>query len=107
VPRKSGFLTPSVGTSSRFGFVASESYYWAINRRYDATINGTYYTARGPATQLALRGRPTAKSHFDASFFGVKDKGALLDDGSRFKQGGSSFEMRGAAQLPGGFRGVA
>ena len=107
VPRKSGFLTPSVGTSSRFGFVLAESYYWAINRSYDATINGTYYTARGPATQVSLRGRPTANSHFDAVFFGVADRGQKLDDGSRLKQGGASFNMRGMTTLPAGFRGVA
>ena len=107
VPRKSGFLTPSIGTSSRYGMVLAESYYWAINRSYDATINGTYFTSRGPATQLSLRGRPTRGSHFDAVFFGVKDRGRKLDDGRRIKQGGSSFEMRGATSLPGGFRGVA
>lgn len=107
VPRKSGFLTPSFGTSSRFGFVMAESYYWAINRSYDATINGTYYSARGAASQLSLRGRPTANSHFDAVFFGVADRGRKLDDGSRFKQGGSSFQMRGMSSLPWGFRGVA
>ncbi|MCB9385202.1 MAG: LPS-assembly protein LptD [Bryobacterales bacterium] len=107
VPRKSGFLTPSVGTSSRFGMVLAESYYWAINRSYDATINGTYYTARGPASQLSFRGRPTKGSYFDAVFFGVADRGRKLDDGSRYKQGGSQFAMRGATMLPGGFRGVA
>ena len=107
VPRKSGFLTPSIGTSSRFGFVLAESYYWAINRSYDATFNGTYYSARGGASQVTFRGRPTAGSHFDATFFGVADRGQKLDDGSRYKQGGASFQMRGAAWLPGGFRGVA
>ncbi len=107
VPRKSGFLTPSIGTSSRFGLVLAESYYWAINRSYDATINGTFYSSRGAASQLSFRGRPTKSSHFDAVFFGVKDRGQKLDDGRRLKQGGSSFTMRGAAVLPGGFRGVA
>jgi LPS-assembly protein len=37
----------------------------------------------------------------------VADRGRKLDDGSRFKQGGSSFSMRGMSSLPGGFRGVA
>jgi LPS-assembly protein len=107
LPRESGFLTPNIGNSSRFGFVLGQSYFWAINRSYDATIGGTWYTNRGLASQVAFRGRPTAASHFDAVFFGVKDRGQLLDDGTRGeKQGGASASVRGAAQLPGGFRGV-
>ncbi len=106
-PRQSGFLTPSVGTSSRFGFVARQSYYWAINRSYDATFDGTLYSRRGFASQTSFRGRPTKSSSFDAVFFGVKDRGLKLDNGDRLKQGGNSFSMRGTAKLPGGFRGVA
>ena len=107
VPRRSGFLTPNVGTSSRYGFVLGESYYWAINRSYDATLTGTYFSSRGLASQASFRGRPTQNSYFDADFFGVKDRGLKLDSGERRKQGGGSFAMRGVAKLPGGFRGVA
>lgn len=107
VPRQSGFLTPNAGTSSRFGFIVGQSYYWAINRSYDATIGGTLYTSRGVASRLGVRGRPTKRSQFDAEFFGVKDRGQKLDNGDRRKQGGSSFDMRGSASMPGGFRGVA
>ena len=53
----------------------------AINRSYDATVGATLYTDRGVASQLGFRGRPTANSHFDAYFFGVKDRGLKLDDG--------------------------
>lgn len=106
LPRQSGFLTPNIGNSSRFGFVLGQSYFWAINRSYDATVSGTWYTDRGFATQVGFRGRPTRGSTFDASFFGVKDRGFKLDDGRRIPQGGKSFSMRGSAQFPGGFRGV-
>ena len=107
LPRQSGLLTPNIGNSSRFGFVLGQSYFWAINRSYDATLGGTWYTGRGYAGQAGFRGRPTANSNFDAFFLGVKDRGQPLEDGSRGgKQGGHSFTMRGAAQLPGGFRGV-
>ena len=41
LPRRSGFLTPNIGNSSRFGLVLGQSYYWAINRSFDATIGGT------------------------------------------------------------------
>ncbi len=107
LPRQSGFLTPNLGTSSRYGFVLGQAYYWAISRSYDATLGGTWYTDRGLASQLGFRGRPTANSYFDALFVGVQDRGRKLPDGSRRKQGGNSFNMRGAAVLPGGFRGVA
>ena len=107
LPRRSGFLTPNIGNSSRFGLVLGQSYYWAINRSFDATIGGTLYTDRGIASQIGLRGRPTANSHFDAYFFGVRDRGLKLDDGRRIKQGGRSFTMKGSADFPGGFRGVA
>ncbi len=108
LPRNSGFLTPNIGNSSRFGFVLGQSYFWAINRSYDATIGGTLYTDRGIASQIGFRGRPTEGSYFDAFFFGVRDRGPRLDDGSRgAKQGGRSFSMRGSARLPAGFRGVA
>lgn len=107
VPRQSGFLTPNIGNSSRFGFVFGQGYYWAINRSYDATVHGTLYADRGYASQLSFRGRPTSRSNFNAVFFGVKDRGALLSTGERYKQGGSSFSIDGTAQLPGGFRGVA
>ena len=107
LPRHSGFLTPNIGNSSRFGLVFGQAYYWAVNRSYDATFNGTLYTDRGLANQVSLRGRPTSHSNFNAVFFGVKDRGLLLDNGDRLKQGGASFSIDGVAQLPGGFRGVA
>lgn len=107
IPRRSGFLTPNIGTSTRFGMVLGGSYYWAINRSYDATVSSTLFTSRGLATQASFRGRPTKSSSFDADFFGVKDRGLRLDSGDRLKQGGQSFTMRGVSKLPGGFRGVA
>lgn len=107
LPRHSGFLTPNIGNSSRFGLVFGQAYYWAVNRSYDATFNGTLYTDRGLASQVSFRGRPTSRSNFNAVFFGVKDRGLLLDNGDRLKQGGASFSIDGVAQLPGGLRGVA
>ena len=107
VPRRSGFLTPNAGNSSLYGAVLGQSYYWAINRSYDATITGTLYTSRGLATTVGFRGRPTRNSHFDATFFGVEDRGLLLDNGERLKQGGESLSFDGVAKFPKGFRGVA
>ena len=107
MPRQSGFLTPTIGNSSRFGRILGQSYYWAINRSFDATFGGTLYTSRGFATNASLRGRPTKNSNFDAVFFDVRDRGRELDDGSRLKQGGNSFSMKGQTVFGNGWRGVA
>ncbi len=106
VPRQSGFLTPNVGNSSRLGVVLGQSYYWAINRSYDATLGATYYSSRGLATNLSFRGRPTETSTIDAVFFNVVDRGREQDDGSRLKQSGSSFDLSGQGLFGNGWRGV-
>lgn len=107
MPRQSGFLTPTIGNSSRFGRILGQSYYWAINRSFDATFGGTLYTSRGFATNASLRGRPTRNSNFDAVFFDVRDRGRELADGRRLKQGGNSFSMKGQTLFGKGWRGVA
>lgn len=107
MPRQSGFLTPTIGNSSRFGRILGQSYYWAINRSFDATFGGTLYTSRGFATNASLRGRPTRNSNFDAVFFDVRDRGRELEDGGRLKQGGNSFSMKGQTIFGNGWRGVA
>ena len=114
MPRHSGFLTPSFGNSSRLGLMLSQSFFWAINRSYDATVGGTWYTDRGLASQIDFRGRPTANSSIDVYFFGVKDRGAKLNNCTvtatqdcRYKQGGAIFSAKGTALFPWGLRGVA
>ncbi len=107
MPRQSGFLTPTIGNSSRFGRILGQSYYWAINRSFDATFGGTLYTSRGFASNASFRGRPTRNSHFDAVFFDVRDRGRMADDGTRQKQGGNSFSMKGQTTFGNGWRGVA
>lgn len=106
-PRQSGFLAPTIGNSSRFGRILGQSYYWAMSRSYDLTIGGTLYTTRGVATNATLRGRPSRDSSFNAVFFDVRDRGRELDDGSRVKQGGNSFDLKGHVVFGGGWRGVA
>jgi LPS-assembly protein len=45
--RKSGFLFPTLGQSSRSGAQASIPYYWNIAPNADLTFEPTYYTRRG------------------------------------------------------------
>ena len=45
--RKSGFLFPVLGTSTRSGSSLSVPWYWNIAPNYDATFSPTYFTKRG------------------------------------------------------------
>jgi LPS-assembly protein len=45
--RKSGFLLPSIGTTTRGGAVLSVPWYWNIAPQQDFTFTPTWYTARG------------------------------------------------------------
>lgn len=99
-PRRSGFLTPRFGTSSRLGFVYGAGYFLALNRSYDLLYNATYFTQRGLAHAVDFRGKPTAKSDFNVNIWGINDRGRLLTDGvTRIKEGGYNLSFTGRAEL--------
>ncbi|MCS7024446.1 MAG: LPS assembly protein LptD [Bryobacteraceae bacterium] len=102
-PRKSGFLSPSAGNSSRRGKMIGTGYYWAINRSYDLAYRSQLFTQRGFAHTVDLRGKPTQRSEFGAYLYGVNDRGRLLSDGSRIKEGGFFLAASGRAELGKGF----
>jgi LPS-assembly protein len=104
-PRKSGFLTPNFGNSSRWGQMVGLGYFWAINRSYDLSYRAQYFTMRGLASNFDFRGKPTANSDFDFYLYGVNDKGLLLPDGSRRKEGGYLWSFTGNAEFGKGWRG--
>jgi LPS-assembly protein len=105
MPRKSGFITPTFGNSSRRGTMFGGGYFWAINRSYDALYRGQYFTQRGLAHNLDVRGKPTQRSDFNFILYGVQDRGRLLDDGSRRKEGGYMMTLNGTAEFGKGFSG--
>jgi LPS-assembly protein len=107
LPRRSGFLTPNIGNSSRRGKMVGIGYYWAINRSLDATYRGQYLTERGFAHHVDFRGKPIAGTDFNFILYGVNDRGLLKDDGTREKQGGYLLSFEGKSQLPGGFEAMA
>ncbi len=108
VPRRSGFLTPNVGNSSRRGTMIGGGYYFAINRNYDATYRAQLFTARGVAHHVDFRAKPTAKSEFNLYLYGVKDQGLLQDDGTRrASEGGYLINFTGKADLAKGWEGRA
>jgi LPS-assembly protein len=102
-PRKSGFLTPNAGNSSRRGKMLGAGYYWAINRSYDAAYRAQYFTQRGIAHHIDLRGKPRQGADFNFILYGVNDRGLLLDDGTRRKEGGFLMSLDGQAELGRGF----
>lgn len=73
-PRRSGFLLPDVTRSTRFGWMYSAGYYWAINRSFDLTYRPQFMSERGLGHNLEFRGKPTEKSDFDFNLHGVQDR---------------------------------
>jgi LPS-assembly protein len=80
LPRRSGLLTPNIGNSSRRGKMVGAGYYWAINRSYDAAYRGQYFTQRGFAHNVEVRGKPRAGTEFSGLLYGVNDRGVELKD---------------------------
>jgi len=104
--RQSGFLVPSLGTSSVKGFLFGDAYYWAINRSMDATLGAEYYSNRGWAQHGEFRAKPSETSFLDFRYFGVTDqKGAKL--GSQVvKEGGQDITLKGSGLFNRDTRGV-
>ena len=99
--RQSGFLTPNFGHSSRYGWIYGAGFYWAINRSYDMTAVGQYYTMRGPALRYDFRGKPNEVTDFDFNYYGVKDSGYVPPSGPVQNQGGLEFELTAKTQILG------
>ncbi len=102
--RQSGFLIPTIGQSSRKGFILGESFYWAINRSMDSTVGAEYYSARGWAQHGNFRARPSEHSYINLTYFGVMDRG---DPNTNQDQGGQDAKLDSELDLPEGFRAVA
>jgi LPS-assembly protein len=79
-PRRSGFLIPNLGNSSNHGRMVGFGYFWAINRSFDFTYRGQYYSMAGLAHHAELRGKINQRTDFDLSVFGIKDTGSGTDD---------------------------
>jgi LPS-assembly protein len=99
-PRQSGFLTPNFGHTSTRGYMYGAGYYWAINRSYDLDTLMQYFTARGPAESVELRGKPNEVSDFDFNLYSVQDlNGSPAAPPGLQKQGGTEFELTGRTEI--------
>jgi LPS-assembly protein len=107
--RQSGFLVPTFGNSSRKGFIAGDSFYWAMGRSMDATLGAEYFSTRGWAQHGDIRARPNEQSSLEVNYFGVLDRGlrTLTAQGQPFlqNQGGEDIKATGVTSLPFGFQG--
>jgi LPS-assembly protein len=100
-PRKSGFLTPNIGNSTRRGAMVGAGYFWAINRWADATYRVQDFTARGLTHHLDFRAKPREDADFDAVLYGVQDRGNGEDPPQKFS--GISLYAVGHANLGDGW----
>jgi LPS-assembly protein len=98
-PRQSGFLTPTFGHSSFYGWIYGAGYYWAINRSYDMTGIVEDFSERGPAFTYQFRGRPTQTTDFSFLFYDVEDQGLAQPSGPPIKEGGREFDLTGSTQI--------
>lgn len=103
-PRKSGFLTPNFGNSSRRGVMLGGGYYWAINRSYDATYRAQLFTQRGIAHHVDFRGKPSETTDFNYILYGVNDRGELVDGERRPPASGYLMSFQGRSVLKDGWQ---
>lgn len=104
LPRQSGFLIPTFGTSSVKGITFGDSFFWAINRSMDATLGLEYFSQRGWAQHVQFRALPSETSYVDLVYYGVMDRGTGKP---KIDEGGEDVRVRAEAKFPYNFRGVA
>lgn len=96
--RSSGFLLPTIGSSSNKGRRFTNRFYLVLGRSADIQFDQDYYSKRGFGSGFTLRARPNEASRLDLT-------GRIVDD--RLGQGGSSLEGIGYTRFGDGFRAVA
>ena len=75
--RKSGFMFPNYGFSSKRGFVWQQPFYWAINKSYDATMTTDLETGARVGVWGEFRYAPNERTEgvFSASYFNEQIRG--------------------------------
>jgi LPS-assembly protein len=101
--RQSGFMIPTVGTSSTKGYIAGESVYWAMGRSMDAMLGADYYSKRGFLEHGQFRARPSDNSYVSFNYVGIADRGIGYPPQD---QGGEDAHFMAERRF-GTFRGIA
>src|SRR5580704_2934365 len=97
------YASPNIGHSSTYGEMFGLAYYWAISRSYDALYRIQYFTLRGPAHTLEMRGKVTPGTDFYLNVYAVQDRGISVGNGMIQKQGGEEFTFDGHSDLGDGW----
>lgn len=100
--RRSGFLWPSLGHSSRTGTDIALPYYWNIAPNYDATLTPRYMTERG----LMLGGQfrylsEASQGEIGAEFLPSDQGESLADNSDRYL-----YTVKNTTRFGAGFSGV-
>ena len=103
VKRKTGWLVPMVGTSSRVGFSFGAPYFWAIAPDYDLTVTPTITSRQGPLMELEWRQRLINGAYYirGAGIFQQDPKAFTFPDGTPMPGYGRDF--RGTIESAGQF----
>lgn len=102
VKRKSGFLMPHLGSSSKTGFSVETPYYWALAPDYDVTFSPRLMTRQGALLSGEFRER-LVDGAFSIRASGIYqlDKDAFLRNGAPATPGYRDF--RGSIETTGQF----
>jgi LPS-assembly protein len=106
--RQSGFLIPTIGSSSQKGFILGDAFYWAPTEWFDTTLGAEWLSKRGYSQSESFRARPWENVSLEAYYHDVKDSGLPGSDGTRGpSQGGHDYHVGFNALLSHGWRAVA
>jgi LPS-assembly protein len=105
--RNSGFTVPEIGNSTTKGIVLGDAFYWAPVNWFDTTLGASFYSRRGWAQNGDVRMKPWEGASFDASYYGVIDRGLPQASGPPINQGGHEAHLRFVSPLAGGWRAAA
>ncbi len=105
--RDSGFMIPDIGDTSQKGFVIGDAVYWAPLDWLDLTLGAFDFSKRGWSQKGEFRMKPWENANFDATYFGVIDRGLEQPTGPPIKQGGHEAKLLFTSPLPDGWRAVA
>jgi LPS-assembly protein len=100
VKRKTGFLMPTVSSSSLYGLGVAVPYYWALAPDYDATFAPMLTTRQGPLLQGEFRQRLISGS------YAIRAAGIFQLDKQAFANAGDApgvADFRGSLQSSGQF----
>jgi LPS-assembly protein len=97
VKRKTGFLAPSLGSSTLFGQSIEIPYYWALAPDYDATFSPVITTKQGPLLQGEFRQRLSNGSYL------IRGSGIKQWDKDYFGTGPGNRDYRGSIESSGQF----